>query len=227
MLTEAAETDFAIQQGKEVRDWLSGIAARTEHDDFAQSRLHAALVTLWQKSDQFHILADLQHEFGSVIPPTLVACLLIARKCFNASHWFFDGIYLAKSWACSGRGVYTMFAIPANTVIDLYHGRLLTPAQYGRLSKRQQVYGLEICGADGRTYIIDPTTSRSGRLRTDARMALVNEPAYGQRANCRCLPVPNQAAAQIVTARRIAPFTELSFHYGNSYERSYPVGSPA
>ena len=152
-------------------------------------------------------------------------------------NFFIDGLYTARSdipGMGTQKGLYCMFDLDKNVVVDDYTGRKTTTkkfeARVAKMSKkmrrRHENYSIGFLDAAGVKQTIDPVNENK-RHKVDMslhRLAAVNEPREGQNANCEAISEDNRV--MFVTGVKVKAHTELLLHYGGEYDRGYKYGLP-
>jgi hypothetical protein len=136
-----------------------------------------------------------------------------------------------RASSISGMGLFATVPLRRGDLIGFYSGTEISTTQYHRLTPDQRSYVMEI--VPGVFFAPNPKTDVLSR---------VNEPVEGKRANVSCQQFALGAegrkstalavAISFVVAEPVAANTELTAHYGGTYDserarRRYRVGTPA
>ncbi len=129
-----------------------------------------------------------------------------------------------------GMGLVAKRALPANTVVGVYGGKVYTADAHERLTSlgiTTGKYAIDFykLGPDRRAregYIMDP--GAGDRMHpTHARVlaAYINEPAMGQTPNCVWVRNYETNTMEVRTTRAVRRGEELTTCYGDQYPRKY------
>jgi hypothetical protein len=176
---------------------------------------------------------DMETMIQMKVPALVVHAIGVARGMFGASDWQYNGLFVGLSAEGTGRGLYSMFPLEKDTVLGEYAGNRVSNEVYKLLNPKKFLYGLEVVDErTGQDWIVDPTDARGNVLPgSDFRLAFINEPGEGKRANCICELAQNEedgrTIAEVSTTEDVPAYSELLWHYGRQYKRRYKVGKAA
>jgi hypothetical protein len=152
-------------------------------------------------------------------------------------HYYADGLYTAPSSipeiSKTERGLYCIFDVKQNTLIDWYMGQVRNQQQQNEFLARKRYpnrylrYTWEYNDTNGDTYFIDPTDKFAKVDHKKFVLPFINEPPPDTEINvCALHYISSDKTNQIVfiTAKDIPAHTEFLISYGTTHERDYPVG---
>lgn len=131
-----------------------------------------------------------------------------------------------------GLGLVARAALPADTRVGIYGGKVFSAKDHGQLVKRGDTtgkYSVDFFtspgqgGDKGRDDLIMEPGVGNGMQRRHANVlaAFINEPGVGQKPNVVWVRNYETNTMELWTTRPVAKGEELTACYGNSYARDY------
>jgi hypothetical protein len=146
----------------------------------------------------------------------------------------------------SFRGLYSATTLPPGAFVGFYTGQFFTPESYSARSdsRRRNKFAISINGdIRSEEIVVSPPVIRGTVDATHYPLALANEPAPQDKANCVLCQykftmdelthpslVPDEMHGEelvgvgLVTMRRVGAHRELAWYYGPHFHRTYTVG---
>ncbi len=177
-------------------------------------------------------------EYSSIPKYIRAACEPVIEK---GGYILPNGMYIADSLVPGAqKGLFCLYDVPSNVELGEYTGNWVRASELNvwkqkdplLLSKKlKYVWPMYDLNKTDPVWYIDPTDDTGEMTNKSHFLAFINEPHPRARANA--FPhtsylgqsLAKKAVQTVVTCREVKKHHEFYMHYGNEYDRDYPVGA--